>query len=176
MKGNEKNVSAKQCSQKTHARISNPNEHECGPRGPQTASPQRPQTPGRRDSAQTSASLSSPGRPFSFPKSARLLARREFLLLQSRGKRRHCPHFVLLLSPAKNGRSRLGITVTRRFGNAVQRNKMKRLLREFFRINKEKIAPEQDMLIIPRSGSHRLTLKQITQEIGKALSFAEYVV
>jgi ribonuclease P protein component len=176
MKGNEKNVSAKQCSQKTHAWIFNPDEHDPGARGPQTASRQGPQTPDRRDSTQTGASLNSQGKPFSFPKSARLLARKEFLFLQNYGKRRHCPHFVLLLSPAKGGRSRLGLTVTRRFGNAVQRNRMKRLLREFFRVNKEKIVPDQDILIIPRVGSHRLTLDQITKEIGKALSLAEHVV
>jgi ribonuclease P protein component len=173
MKGNEKNISAKQCSQKTHAWISNPDEHDRRARGPQTASRQGPQTSDRRDSTQTGAPLNSQGRPFSFPKSARLLARKEFLLLQNHGKRRHCPHFVLLLSPAKDGRSRLGITVTRRFGNAVQRNKMKRLLREFFRVHKEKIVPAQDILIIPRAGSHKLTLDQITKEIGKALSLAE---
>jgi ribonuclease P protein component len=174
MKGNEKNISAKQCSQETNAWISNPDEHNRGARGPQTASRQRPQAPDRRDSTQTGASLNSRGRPFSFPKSARLLARREFLLLQNYGKRRHCPHFVLLLSPAKDGRSRLGITVTRRFGNAAQRNRMKRLLREFFRVHKEKFIPPQDILIIPRAGSHRLTLNQITKEIGKALSLAEH--
>jgi ribonuclease P protein component len=176
MKGNEKDVSAKQCSQKTLAWISNPDEYNRGTRGPQTASRQGPQTSDRHDSTQTGASLNSQGRPFSFPKSARLLARKEFLLLQNHGKRRHCPHFVLLLSPAKGERSRLGVTVTRRFGNAVQRNRMKRLLREFFRANKEKIVPPQDILIIPRIGAHRLTLNLITKEIGKALSLAEHVV
>lgn len=175
MKDNEKNVSAKQCSQKTHAWISHSDEHDRGARSPQTAPRQGAQTSDRHDSTQASASLKSLSRPFAFPKSARLLARQEFLLLQNHGKRRHCPHFVLLLAPAKAGRSRLGITVTRRFGNAVQRNKMKRLLREFFRMHKENIVPPQDILIIPRAGSHTLTLSQITKEIGKALSLAEHV-
>src|SRR5262245_54794075 len=173
MKRNEKNVSTKQCAQKTHARISYTHEHDRRTRGTQPASRQRPKTLNRPDSAETGTSLVSQGRPFSFPKSARLLARKEFLFLQSRGKRRHCPHFVLLLAPAKGGRSHLGITVTRRFGNAVQRNRMKRLLREFFRMNKEKITPEQDVLIIPRAGSDELTFDQVTEELGKALSFVE---
>jgi len=174
MKGNEKNVSTKQRLQKTLARISYTDEHDLRPCGAQTSSRQGQKTPNSTNSAETGASLDSLGRQFSFPKSVRLLARKEFLLLQSRGKRRHCPHFVLLFLPAKSGRSRLGITVTRRFGNAVQRNKMKRLLREFFRTSKEQIAPGQDILIIPRAGAERLTLGQITEELGKALSFAEY--
>jgi len=175
MKRNEKNVSTKQCSQKTHARISHPHEHDSRTRGAQTTPRQRAKTLNGRGSAETGAPIDSLDKPFSFPKSARLLARREFLLLQSRGKRRHCPHFVLLLSPTKGGKSRLGITVTRRFGNAVQRNRMKRLLREFFRMSKEKIVPDQDILIIPRAGSDRLTLDQITEELGRVLSFAEHV-
>lgn len=175
MKGNEKNVSAKQRAQKTHARISDTNEHYRGTRRAQTTQRQRPKMPNRPDSAQTGASLDAQARPFSFPKSARLLARREFLLLQNRGKRRHCPHFVLLLAPAQGERPRLGITVTRRFGNAVQRNRMKRLLREFFRTRQEKFPPRQDVLIIPKAKAERLTLDQIAEELGKALSFAKDV-
>jgi ribonuclease P protein component len=175
MKRNEKNISAKQCAQETHTRISDTDEHDGRTRDNQTAPSQGQKTLDRLNSAETGAPINSQGRPFSFPKSVRLLARREFLFLQSRGKRRHCPHFVLLLSPAKDGRSRLGITVTRRFGNAVQRNRMKRMLREFFRASKEKITPAQDVLIIPRAGSYRLTLDQVARELGKALSFAEYV-
>jgi ribonuclease P protein component len=52
---------------------------------------------------------------------------------------------------------------------------MKRLLREFFRTSKEKIVPDQDILIIPRAGADRLTLDQIGKELGKALFFAEHV-
>lgn len=173
MKRNEKNLSTKQCSQKTHARISHSDGHHSGTRRAQTETPQRAQTSRRRDSTQTGASLASQAGPFSFPKSARLLARREFLFLQNRGKRRHCPHFVVVLSPAKGGISRLGITVTRRFGNAVTRNRMKRLLREFFRTCQALITPAQNVLIIPRAGAHMLALSLITEELGKALSLEE---
>lgn len=173
MNGNEKNISAKQCSQKTQSWISYADEHDCRTRRAQAAARQGTQTPHRGSSAQASTSLTPQGKLFSFPKSSRLLARREFLFLQSHGKRRHCPHFVLILSPARSGKSRLGVTVTRRFGNAVQRNRMKRLLREFFRVNEEKITPAQDVLIIPRTGAYQLALDQITEEIGRALSFVE---
>lgn len=53
---------------------------------------------------------------------------------------------------------------------------MKRLLREFFRVHQERIVPDQDILIIPRAGAHKLTLDQITKEIGKALSLVEHIV
>jgi ribonuclease P protein component len=57
----------------------------------------------------------------------------------------------------------------------VVRNKMKRLLREFFRIHRTKIFPEQDILIIQRVGAHTLGLAHIAEELGKALSFAESI-
>lgn len=173
MKRNEKNLSTKQRSQKTHARVSHADEHDFGSRRSQTSARQRTQTPHRLDSTQTSASLAPPGISLAFPKSARLLARREFLFLQSRGKRRHCPHFVVVLSPAKSGKPRLGITVTRRFGNAVARNRMKRLLREFFRTRRAAITPAYDIVIIPRAGAHTLPFAHIAEELGKALSLDE---
>jgi len=173
MKRNEKNLSTKQRSQKTHAWFPHPDEHDCGASHPQTPSRQRAQTPHRLDSTQTSASLVRQGKLLAFPKSARLLARREFLFLQSRGKRRHCPHFVVVLYPARGEKSRLGITVTRRFGNAVARNRMKRLLREFFRAWRSEITPAYDIVIIPRVGAHTLQLTHIAEELGKALSLVE---
>ncbi|MBI3300547.1 MAG: ribonuclease P protein component [Deltaproteobacteria bacterium] len=101
-----------------------------------------------------------------------MLARQEFLFLQNRGKRRHCPHFVVVTAPARGSRSRLGITATRRFGNAVMRNRMKRVLREFFRTHQAYIAPAQDILIIPRTGANALRFAQVAEELGRALSIA----
>lgn len=173
MKRHEKNLSTKQSSQEAYPRISHSDEYNGRTRRTQTEARQRAQTSRRRDSTQTGTPLTSSSGQFSFPKPARLLARREFLFLQNRGKRRHCPHFVVILFPAKGGRSRLGITVTRRFGNAVARNRMKRLLREFFRTYQAQIMPAQEVLIIPRAGAHTLALTHIVEELGKVLSLAE---
>ena len=107
-----------------------------------------------------------------FPKAVRVLARREFLFLQAKGKRRHCPHFVVVTTLAKGEKSRLGITTTRRFGNAVVRNRMKRLLREFFRTHQARITPAQDILIIPRAGAEKLEFIQVVEELGRALAIA----
>jgi ribonuclease P protein component len=92
--------------------------------------------------------------------------------LQAKGKRRHCPHFVVVTALTKGEKSRLGITVTRRFGNAVVRNRMKRILREFFRVRQEHITPAQNILIIPRAGAEKLEFAQIIEELERALSIA----
>lgn len=166
---NEKNLSAKQPATQTHARISQPDEHDSRSRRPQTTPRQRPQTADRSDSTQASASLNLGGPRHAFPKSARLLARREFLLLQQRGKRRHSPHFVVVSAPASGKRSRLGITVTRRFGKAVVRNRMKRVLREFFRVHRAQITPAQNILIIPKGGAPVLDFTQVAEELERIL-------
>jgi len=169
---NEKNLSTKQPATQTHARISHPDEHGGRSRRPQTTSRQRPQTFDRADSTQASAPLNPEGRRYAFPKSARLLIRREFLSLQQRGKRRHSPHFVVVSAPAPGRRSRLGITVTRRFGKAVVRNRMKRVLREFFRTRQVYITPAQNILIIPKVGADALEFIQVAEELERTLFIA----
>jgi ribonuclease P protein component len=105
-----------------------------------------------------------------FPKEARLLARREFLLLQQRGKKRQGQHFLVITAPGRTQRSRLGITTSRRFGKSVDRNRMKRLLREFFREHQHALFPAVDIVIIPKAGAQELSLLQIDAELERLLS------
>jgi ribonuclease P protein component len=109
-----------------------------------------------------------------FPKAARLLARREFLFLQQRGKKLHGPHFLVITAPGRTHRSRLGLTTSRRFGKAVVRNRMKRLLREFFRERQYMIFPAIDIIIIPKAGASQLSLPQIAGELEGLISLAKH--
>lgn len=170
MSFDEKDVSTKQYSSQTHPRVSHTHEHDSRACRPQAPESQRAQAVDRTSSSQAVAPLRQPVAPGRFPKAARLRVRREFLALQRRGKRRYSPHFVVILAPAQGTRSRLGITVTRRFGNAVIRNRMKRLVREFFRSHQGALAPAQDILVIPRAGAEALTSAQVGEELRKALS------
>lgn len=171
MNSHEKDVSTKQRAPQTHARISHPDEHDRRSRRPQTPSGQGAQAPDRTGPAQALTALLDAGVPrHRFPKTARLLARREFLFVQRYGKRRYSPHFVVITTPARTQGSRLGITATRRFGKAVARNRVKRYLREFFRVAHTHIVPALDMVIIPQAGADTLEWAQITEELGRVLS------
>jgi ribonuclease P protein component len=70
-----------------------------------------------------------------FPKSARLRKRREYLAVQETGTKVHGKHFVAVVTaPSESAPSgRAGITVSKKVGNAVTRNRIKRLVREALR-------------------------------------------
>ena len=87
-------------------------------------------------------------RPYSFPKQERLLNRKDFVNLNRLGKKYHTKHFIVIAKKNRSGINRLGITVSKKIGNAVKRNRIKRLIREFFRLNKNRVPVSCDIVII----------------------------
>ena len=69
----------------------------------------------------------------------RIRKRSEYQTIYDRGQRIPSGHFVLFVMRNGAGRPRLGITVTKRVGNAVKRNRAKRLVREIFRRHKSEL-------------------------------------
>jgi ribonuclease P protein component len=63
---------------------------------------------------------------------------------------------------------RLGLVVTRRLGKAVKRNRVKRLLREFFRRHKTEL-PAVDLVIMAKKGAAVLGYHQVEEELGRLL-------
>ena len=104
-----------------------------------------------------------------FPKAARIRRRREYLALARTARRRHTPHFVLL-SAASRGESRLGVTVSRKVGDAVVRNRVKRRVREIFRRDPRHLLPSHDLIVIAKPGAGALALPQIAEELGAAVA------
>ena len=91
---------------------------------------------GWRSRSRPSSRANNPVRAqLSFAAVDRLHRSAEFLRLQRNGVRFQSPHFVLYAGnlDREPSRSRLGVTVSRRIGNAVVRNRVKRRVREIFR-------------------------------------------
>ena len=88
-----------------------------------------------------------------FEKSERILKRYEFNRLKPVGRKIHTPYFLAVYTSNAQGKTRIGISVSRHIGNAVLRNRIKRRIREYYRNNKIKIIGTWDIHVIARKYS-----------------------
>src|SRR5918992_113652 len=84
--------------------------------------------------------------------------------------KQHTANFLIITRETDRSEARLGITVSSKIGNAVVRNRVKRLLRECFRHWSHRIVPPRDILIIAKQGAARLSLSQVASEICECLT------
>lgn len=98
---------------------------------------------------------------FAFQKYDRILKHSEYLEFFSKKDAVHSSAFVLALKAGSCGRCRIGITVSRKVGNAVARNRIKRIIREFFRLNKAGFPVEMDYNVIVKKAAANLSSRQL---------------
>ena len=106
--------------------------------------------------------------PATFPKSARLRKRADFLQLASAQHKTAVRGFLVVWRENNMQTARLGVTASKKIGCAVVRNRVKRYLREFFRHNRLNMAPV-DINIIARRESAFMQFPDIERELNKAL-------
>ena len=105
----------------------------------------------------------------SFPRAHRLVRRSDFLNCYDSGQRYFSRNFVFFVAyeRARSGQWRLGLAVTRKSGNAVWRNRVKRLVREVFRLHQRGIPQGLDIVAVPKRilDPRKLTLAGLTREL-----------
>lgn len=104
-----------------------------------------------------------------FGKEEKILKKRDYTRVYEQGKRIYSRRFTIIVSPNPDGRTRLGTTVSKKTGNAVQRNRIKRLLREFFRLNKSRLPASLDIVIIAKRGILPLGYEDVCRELESRL-------
>lgn len=108
---------------------------------------------------------------FAFPKSDRVTRREDFVTAQKRGRRVSAQHFVIVMHDrGVDGPARLGLVTSRKVANAVGRNRVRRVLRELFRTNRESFPDRTDVVVIAREGAAALATAVIREEILAALA------
>ncbi len=170
--GDEKDLSTAQPPSFTDARIHGPDGHAGREKHSQTPPRQGAPAPDHNHSSQTArlegrrpAVLNS--NSAGFGAADRLRKPGEFLKLQRRGVRHQSGHFVLYgLGGAKDEPSRLGIAVSRRVGIAVIRNRLKRRVRECYRLKLRAMLPAGvSVVVIARKGAGELGWMALRAEL-----------
>jgi ribonuclease P protein component len=104
-------------------------------------------------------------------KEMRLRRRAEYVEVQRDGKKLHGRHVLALARKRSNPElvGRLGITVTKKVGNAVVRNRIKRLVREWMRLHGW-VPPGWDIVVVAKdSAARQLHLDDFEPDLAKML-------
>jgi len=112
----------------------------------------------------------------SFPKSRRLLRHADFQRVYSEGRRHFAAHmtvFYLLRKNPASGGWRVGFTVGKVLGGAVERNRLKRRLREAVRLSGFEPAMPADIVIHPKPSLRAADFSRLRNEIEKAFEVIE---
>ncbi len=104
-----------------------------------------------------------------FGKLERIRKRRDYLTLYQQGVRKHSEHFTCIVCPNPSGVRRLGITIIKKVGNAVTRNRIKRLIREFYRLHKPRLPASLDIVIMVKVRKGLPTHQEVKRELERLL-------
>jgi ribonuclease P protein component len=104
-----------------------------------------------------------------FPKSARLRKRADFVALQNASSKQTVKGFLIVWQNNDRDAPRLGITASKKIGCAVIRNRIKRFTREVFR-HRRSLLPQVDINVIARRESASMDFCSVQRELEKAFS------
>jgi ribonuclease P protein component len=90
----------------------------------------------------------------------------DFVAIYKKGARKESPHFKIALLANDLPWSRLGITVSKKTGSSVQRNYIKRCLREYFRLHKLLLPAASDLVFTAKSGADHLKYTDMAIELN----------
>ena len=104
-----------------------------------------------------------------FSQRERMLKRPDFLECFARGRKKSSANFLIFYQNRRTDHPRIGITVSKKVGNAVRRNRIKRLLREFFRLHKALFLPGVDYSIVVKKRCSLNTFNDVVRELNPLL-------
>ena len=104
-----------------------------------------------------------------FPQEERLRTDQEFVEVVRKGERVGTVHFAVYRDARGGERRQVGISAGKRAGKSVVRNRMKRLLREFYRLNKEAFPQGTRTAIVVRKAPENPMLDTVRSELLPAL-------
>jgi ribonuclease P protein component len=115
---------------------------------------------------------------FTFKRTERIHLQKDFLKVLKFGRRLVHPAILIFVYPRKNGGPvrRLGLITSRKIGIAAKRNRLKRRLREIFRLNKNNIKPGFDIVFRPQASASKLNYSQLSSTVLSLLMKAGVII
>jgi len=108
-------------------------------------------------------------KPHGLSRAERLQRRRDFEHVYEAGLRLRARNFALFAAPNDLGFSRLGVVASRKVGGAVRRNRARRLLREAFRLNKNRLRCPCDVILVASPSWQILRLSEVEPDLQQLL-------
>ena len=102
-----------------------------------------------------------------FPRSEHLTRRAEYARVYKEGRRRVGRHFIFFLVRDDGVERRFGVAVTRKVGNAIVRNRVKRLIREVYRNHRTRLDSGVLMVIVAKPSAATLGFCEAYDGIGR---------
>jgi len=103
---------------------------------------------------------------YGLPKSCLLRKGGEFEQVYKKGKRLYGGGFTLIHTPNELGFNRLGISIHRRIKGAVKRNRIKRIIRESFRLQRDAYPQDDDIVFAVKPGFSIDSPDGVTQAVS----------
>lgn len=104
------------------------------------------------------------------PRSGRLLRHADFEMVYKQGRRHFSANMTVFYLRRTSGEGlRVGFTVGRALGGAVDRNRMKRRLREAVRLCRPNPGPSVDVVINPKKSLRTMDFADLLKEVQRAL-------
>ncbi|QQE12626.1 ribonuclease P protein component [Planctomycetota bacterium] len=110
---------------------------------------------------------------FSFPRSHRLSGNNQFAAVYQAKMRKNAGPISILTKPNDLPHNRLGLSVSRKVGNAIKRSRIKRLLRESYRLTQHQQPTAYDIVIVVRPHAPFLSLTDYQTHLLAALKDAD---
>jgi ribonuclease P protein component len=102
-------------------------------------------------------------------KKYRLRRNKDFQYTYKRGRSLRHPLLVLIYRRTNRAECRIGFSITKKFGNAVQRNRIKRQLRELLRLQLQQLKQGYDLIFVVRKEARGASYQELDSAVRNLL-------